>query len=162
MSSSGWRGLTWTMARSSPFVLRVLRRFLAIVLAAAGLPRSAVAYPRVTEPPAALEGEVLYQFMPIAWRDSDGDELRYGDFGGMAASLDYLKALGVTGVWMTPIFPSPAYHGYQHLDADKVNPRLGTEAQFLAFVREAHARHIKVFIDLVVYGTNQESTYFED
>ncbi len=150
------------MARSAPFVLRVLRRSIAIVLAAAGLPRSAIAYPRLTEPPAALAGEILYQFMPIAWRDSDGDELRYGDFGGMTASLDYLKSLGVTGVWMTPIFPSPAYHGYQHLEADRVNPRLGTEAQFLAFVREAHARDMKVFIDFVVYGINHDSTYFED
>ena len=58
--------------------------------------------------------DVFYQFMPIAWRDSDGDANRFGDFGGMAASVPYLQSLGVTAVWMNPIFPSPAYHGYQH------------------------------------------------
>lgn len=113
-------------------------------------------------PPIPLADEVLYQFMPIAWRDSDNDELRYGDFGGMTASLDYLKDLGVTGVWMTPIFPSPAYHGYQHMEADKVNPRLGTEEQFIGFVKAAHARGMKVYIDFVAYGINQDAPYFTD
>jgi alpha-amylase len=106
--------------------------------------------------------DVLYQFMPIAWRDSDGDEFRYGDFGGMVASLDYLAELGITGVWMTPIFPSKAYHGYQHGRADRVNEWFGTEAQFLEFVRQAHARGIKVFVDLVAYGISQDSEYFRD
>jgi glycosidase len=112
--------------------------------------------------PVSLADEVLYQIMPIAWRDADNDELRYGDFAGMTAGLDYLRDLGVTGVWMTPIFPSPAYHGYQHMEADKVNPRLGTEAQFLDFVKAAHDRGMKVFIDFVAYGINQESSYFQD
>ena len=46
--------------------------------------------------------EVFYQFMPIAWRDSDEDAYRFGDFNGMTASLDYLQELGVTAVWMNP------------------------------------------------------------
>src|SRR5512141_2239889 len=78
--------------------------------------------------------DVFYQFMPIAWRDSDNDASRFGDFGGMTASLDYLQQLGVTAVWMNPIFPSPAYHGYQHGPADQINSRLGSEAEFLGFV----------------------------
>lgn len=107
-----------------------------------------------------FEDEIIYQFMPIAWRDSDNDPQRFGDFGGMTASLDYLESLGVTMVWMTPIFPSPAYHGYQHGPADQLNPWFGTEAQFLNFVGAAHARGIKVFIDFVVYGISHNSTWY--
>ncbi|MFH1417810.1 MAG: alpha-amylase family glycosyl hydrolase [Planctomycetota bacterium] len=106
--------------------------------------------------------DVFYQFMPIAWRDSDGDTYRYGDFDGMTASLDYLEELGVTAVWMNPIFPSPAYHGYQHGPADQVNSRLGAEAGFLNFIQQAHARGIKVFIDFVVYGISHDSIWFQD
>lgn len=106
--------------------------------------------------------DVFYHFMPIAWRDSDNDTYRFGDFGGMTASLDYLEDLGITAVWMNPIFPSPAYHGYQHGPADEINARLGTEAEFLSFVQAAHARGIKVFLDLVVYGISQDSIWFQD
>jgi glycosidase len=111
--------------------------------------------------PRPFEDEIIYQFMPIAWRDSNNDAQRFGDFDGMTASLDYLESLGVTMVWMTPIFPSPAYHGYQHGPADQLNPWFGTEAQFLNFVAQAHARGIKVFIDNVVYGISQNSTWFQ-
>ncbi|MCP4590859.1 MAG: hypothetical protein GY842_08940, partial [bacterium] len=105
--------------------------------------------------------DVFYMYMPIVWRDSDSDSYRFGDFGGMTASLDYLEDLGITAVWMTPIFPSPAYHGYQHGAADQVNSRLGTEAEFLSFVSAAHARSIKVFIDFVVYGVSHDSVWYQ-
>lgn len=105
--------------------------------------------------------EIFYQFMPISWRDSDNDTNRFGDFDGMTNSLDYLETLGVTAVWMNPIFPSPAYHGYQHGPADQLNPWFGTEAQFLNFVQQAHARGIKVFLDNVVYGISQNSLWFQ-
>lgn len=111
---------------------------------------------------ADLSDEVFYQFMPISWRDSDGDTFRYGDFGGMADSLDYLESLGVTAVWMNPIFPSPAYHGYQHGPADQINPRFGTEQEFIDFVTEANSRGIKVFLDFVVYGISHDSVWFQD
>lgn len=106
--------------------------------------------------------DVFYQFMPIAWRDSNNDTYRFGDFNGMTASLDYLATLGVTAVWMNPIFPSPAYHGYQHGPGDQLNSRFGTEAQFLNFVQQAHARGIKVFIDFVVYGISQNSIWYQN
>ncbi len=106
--------------------------------------------------------DVFYMFMPIAWRDSDNDTYRFGDIGGMIDSLDYLEYLGVTAIWMTPIFPSPAYHGYQHGPGNQVNSRLGTEADFWNFVSAAHARDIKVFIDFVVYGISQDTVWFQD
>ncbi|MGD8453565.1 MAG: alpha-amylase family glycosyl hydrolase [Phycisphaerae bacterium] len=106
--------------------------------------------------------EVFYHFMPIAWRDSDNDAYRFGDFDGMTASLDYLEQLGVTAVWMNPIFPSVAYHGYQHNAADEVNAWFGNEAQFLGFVSAAHARGIKVFVDFVAYGISRDNPWFAD
>lgn len=105
------------------------------------------------------QDEVYYQIMPIAWRDSDNDPQRFGDINGLTASLDYLQALGVTGVWINPIHPTPAYHGYQHGPIDQINSRLGTEAQWRAFVQAAHARGIKVLLDVVVYGISQSSAY---
>lgn len=116
----------------------------------------------VTSGGASAVDDVFYHFMPIAWRDGDGDSFRFGDFDGMTDSLDYLEQLGVTAVWMNPIFPSPAYHGYQHGRGDKINSRFGDEASFLNFVSEAHARGIKVFVDLVVYGISHDTVWFQD
>jgi len=123
---------------------------------------AAAAAPGVfAQSPAA--DDIFYHFMPIAWRDSNNDQYRYGDFNGMTASLDYLQSLGVTAVWMNPIHPTNAYHGYQHGPINQVNPSFGTEAEFLNFVAEAKARGIKVFIDAVCYqvSTNQSTpNYF--
>ena len=127
-------------------------------------PIFAAPLPPITRPHA---DEVVYQIMPIAWRDSNNDMVgsisaRVGDFGGLAAteSLDYLQYLGVTMIYLQPIFPSAAYHGYQHGPADLLNSRFGTEAEFLAFVSAAHARGIKVILDFVAYGISQNSAYF--
>ncbi|MCC6228003.1 MAG: DUF3459 domain-containing protein [Phycisphaerales bacterium] len=124
-----------------------------------------------------LADDILYQVMPIAWRDSDHDPadaapeararaeadlFRDGDFRGMTAAIPYLSTLGVTGLWSTPIFPSPAYHGYQHTEADRVNLALGAESQFLDFNRAAHAANLRVFIDLVAYGINRDSDLCRD
>lgn len=107
-----------------------------------------------------VSGEILYQIMPIAWRDSDTDPNRFGDFGGLIASLDYLEQLGITGIYLNPIFPSAAYHGYQHGDASKVNPWFGTEADFRGFVGAAHARNMRVYLDFVAYGISTDSVWF--
>lgn len=83
-----------------------------------------------------VRDDVFYHIMPITWRDSDNDvasgtpagqQSRFGDFNGLTAGLPYLQQLGITAVWLNPIFPSPAYHGYHHGRADQVNSRFGTE-----------------------------------
>jgi glycosidase len=76
-------------------------------------------------------------------------------------SLDYLAYLGVAMLYLQPIFPSPAYHGYQHGVPDTLNARFGTEAQFLSFVNAAHARGLKVILDFVAYGISHNSPYFQ-
>ncbi len=118
---------------------------------------SAPAIAQISRP---VSDEVFYHFMPIAWRDSNNDTYRYGDFNGMTASLDYLQNLGVTAVWMNPIYPSPAYHGYHHFAPSTVNSWFGTETEFFNFVAAAHARGIKVFVDLVAYGVNRDDIYY--
>ncbi len=106
--------------------------------------------------------------MPISWRFGNSTTIpqvaaanRFGNFQGMTDSVPYLKDLGITAVWMTPIFPSPAYHGYQHAEADRVNPWFGEEREFWTFVNTARAADIKVYIDFVVYGINQESGVYQ-
>jgi glycosidase len=115
-----------------------------------------------------FQDEVIYQIMPIAWRDSNNDQqggvtpTRFGDFGGLASapSLDYLQSLGVTMIYLQPIFPSNAYHGYQHGPADTLNTRFGTQAQLQTFIDGAHARNMKVILDFVAYGVSTNSTYY--
>jgi alpha-amylase len=128
----------------------------AVVLSSVGL---AGAEPLDGRPVA---DDVFYMYMPIAWRDSDADTYRFGDFGGMVEALPYLEDLGITAVWMNPIFPSPAYHGYQHGRGDEMNPWFGSEADFLDFIAAAHERSIKVFIDFVVYGVSHDSIWYQD
>jgi glycosidase/predicted alpha/beta superfamily hydrolase len=83
-----------------------------------------------------------------------------GDFTGVTAKLDYLKDLGVTAVWVTPPFRNKAmqsgtagYHGYWILDFLHVDPHLGTDADFHEFVKQAHARGLKVYLDIIVNHT---------
>ncbi len=114
-----------------------------------------------------FQDEVIYQIMPIAWRDSNNDtqgptQTRFGDFGGLSSttSLDYLQNLGVTMIYLQPIFPSAAYHGYQHGPADTLNAWFGSQAQLQAFIDGAHARNMKVILDFVAYGVSTNSTYY--
>jgi len=142
----------------------MLRCTLTVLFAAgamAAAPEDALAQTRITRDAA---DDIYYQIMPIAYRDSDNDTLsgqqtRFGDFNGLTASIPYWQALGINAVWLNPIHPSPAYHGYQHGRIDQLNPRFGTEAQFLAFVNAAHAAGIKVCIDVVCYGINTSASY---
>lgn len=122
--------------------------------------RPAMAQPHASMTPG-IRDDVLYQIMPIAWRHggevADADGSRPGNFEGLVDSLVYLKSLGVSGTWLTPIFPSPAYHGYQHAEADRVNPILGDEATFLRFVRGSRDAGMKVLLDVVTYGISDTS-----
>jgi glycosidase len=158
--------------------LRRVAAFLSLTCAAissSARPQDDPGQPDTPPKPAAFTpsaydaaDDIFYQIMPIAWRHGQLSALpdlardnRFGNFQGMTDSIPYLKSLGITGVWMTPIFPSPAYHGYQHGPADRVNPWFGDEAEFWTFVREAKAAGIKVYLDFVVYGINQDSPQYK-
>ena len=83
-----------------------------------------------------------------------------GDFAGLMAKLDYIKGLGATAVWVTPPFKNKpmqegtaGYHGYWILDFLQIDPHLGSNAEFAEFVRQAHARGLKVYMDIIVNHT---------
>ncbi len=83
-----------------------------------------------------------------------------GDFAGLTARLDYLKDLGVTAVWVTPPFRNKpvqqgtaGYHGYWITDFLSIDPHLGTNDEYRAFIRSAHGRGLRVYMDIIVNHT---------
>lgn len=102
---------------------------------------------------------VFYEIFVRSFNDSDGDGI--GDFNGITAKLDYLQSLGVRGLWLMPINPSPSYHGYDVTDYYAVNPKYGTMDDFKTLLEEAHKRDIKIIIDLVLNHTSIEHPWFE-
>jgi glycosidase len=109
---------------------------------------------------------VFYEIFVRSFKDADGDGI--GDFVGLTDSLDYLNDgdpdtaddLGITGIWLMPIFPSPSYHGYDVTDYRTVNPEYGTMEEFEAFLEAAHERGIAVLIDLVINHSSVEHPWF--
>jgi glycosidase len=95
-----------------------------------------------------------------------------GDLQGLIRRLDYIKALGATAVWVAPIFrnnpvqgakgeESAGYHGYWVTDFTRVDPHFGSDADFAAFVAAAHARGLKVYMDIIANHTADVIQYRE-
>ena len=102
---------------------------------------------------------VFYQIYPRSFADGNGDGI--GDFKGMIEKLDYLSDLGVDAIWLSPHFPSPNWDcGYDVADYTDVAPEYGTLEDFKVFLREAHARNIRVILDLVLNHTSDEHAWF--
>jgi glycosidase len=101
---------------------------------------------------------VWYEIFVRAWYDTDGDGI--GDLNGVTAKLDYLQRLGIDGIWLMPINPSPSYHGYDITDYRAINPQYGTDADFRHLLDEAHKRGIRVIMDLVVNHTSDRHPWF--
>ncbi|MCI0521202.1 MAG: DUF3459 domain-containing protein [Chloroflexi bacterium] len=102
---------------------------------------------------------LFYQIYPRSFADGDGDGI--GDFAGMIAKLDYLQALGVDALWLSPHFPSPNWDcGYDISDYCAVAPEYGTLDDFKAFLAGAHGRGLRVILDLVLNHTSDEHPWF--
>ena len=104
------------------------------------------------------EGTVFYEIFLRSFQDSNGDGA--GDLKGATERLDYLQDLGVGGIWLMPLNPSPSYHGYDVTDYKAVNPDYGTLQDFKAFVAAAHERDMDVILDLVVNHTSSQHPWF--
>ncbi len=110
---------------------------------------------------------VFYQIFVRSFHDSDGDGV--GDLAGLIERLDYLNDgdptttsdLGVTGIWLMPIHPSPSYHGYDVTDYYAINPQYGTLEQFRQLISEAHRRGMRVMIDFVLNHTSDRHPWFQ-
>jgi len=103
--------------------------------------------------------EVGYQIYPRSFYDSNNDGI--GDLNGITAKLDYLKELGITLIWICPIFKSPMDdNGYDISDYYDVNPEFGTKEDLERLIKEAEKRGIKIILDLVINHTSDEHEWF--
>ncbi len=148
-----------------------MRKALTIFLLLASLLTSCLPAASTEVPPAESpwwSDAVFYEIFVRSFYDSNGDGI--GDFNGITEKLDYLNDgdpataddLGVTGIWLMPIFPSPSYHGYDVTDYYGVNPQYGTMEDFKKLLEEADKRGIRVIIDLVINHTSDQHPWFRD
>lgn len=121
--------------------------------------------------PAWVRDAVIYhvfidRFSPdpgADWLRPDSlDGIWGGTIRGITARLPYLLELGVTCLWLSPIFPSPTHHGYDATDYTTIEPRLGTMADLDALIAAAHESGIRVILDFVANHVSNESRVFRE
>lgn len=115
---------------------------------------------------------VFYEAFVRSFKDSSRGPTAndgIGDFDGLIEKLDYLNdgkantnSLGITGLWLMPIFPSPSYHGYDVTDYYSTNPDYGTMESFKRLLNECHKRHIRVILDLTLNHCSNKHPWFVD
>jgi len=104
---------------------------------------------------------VIYEIYPRSFQDSNADGI--GDLNGITSRLDYLQALGVNAIWLTPIYPSPQVDfGYDISDYTAIDPAYGNLADFDRLVAEAGKRDIGVIMDLVLNHTSDKHPWFTE
>jgi maltose alpha-D-glucosyltransferase / alpha-amylase len=103
---------------------------------------------------------IIYQLHVKSFFDSNDDGI--GDFQGLISKLDYIAGLGVNAIWLLPFYPSPLLDdGYDISEYRAIHPDYGTLADFRQFVREAHARGIRVITELVINHTSDQHPWFQ-
>ena len=103
---------------------------------------------------------VFYQIWPRSFKDGNGDGM--GDLYGVYEKLDYIKSLGCDGIWFSPLYPSPGVDcGYDISDYYDIAPEFGGMEAFKMVLDGAHARGMKVIMDLVVNHTSDEHEWFQ-
>jgi len=102
---------------------------------------------------------VNYEVFVRSYADSNGDGI--GDLNGLTGKLDYLKDLGVGGIWLMPVMPSPTTHKYHVVDYNAIDPEYGTIDDFKRLVEEAHKRDIRILVDLIVNHTGSDHPWFK-
>jgi glycosidase len=114
----------------------------------------------LTGPAPGWQQGVFMEIFVRAYQDSNGDGV--GDLKGLTQRLDYLKELGVSGLWLMPITRSADRdHGYATTDFQSIEPDYGSLEDFDEFIRQAHARGIGVIIDYVLNHSSHEHPWFQ-
>ena len=102
---------------------------------------------------------VVYQIYPRSFCDTNGDGI--GDIRGIIRKLDYLKRLGINVIWLSPVYKSPNDdNGYDISDYQAIMDEFGTMSDFDELLLEAHARGLRIVMDLVVNHTSDEHAWF--
>lgn len=110
--------------------------------------------------PEWLKTAAIYHIYPSSYMDSDSDGI--GDLEGIRSKLDYVKGIGFNTIWISPIFKSEFEDGgYDITDFYMVDPRFGTNSQLVQLVQEAHAKGIRVCLDLVAGHTSDKHPWFK-
>ncbi len=122
-------------------------------------------------PPAWTRDAVLYQIFVDRFYSSAPNFPRIekkpslkcnGTLRGITEKLDYLAELGINCLWLTPVFPSPSYHGYDSTSFFEINPRLGTKEDFKELLDGLHARGMRFIMDFVPnHWSNDHQTFVE-
>ncbi|MCX8673872.1 alpha,alpha-phosphotrehalase [Gilliamella sp. B3023] len=102
----------------------------------------------------------IYQIYPKSFQASGASST--GDLLGIISRLDYLKNLGISAIWLTPIYPSPQVdNGYDVSDYYDIDPAYGTMDDFELLVKQAHERDIRIMMDMVFNHTSTEHPWFK-
>ncbi|XP_062137461.1 maltase A1 [Drosophila sulfurigaster albostrigata] len=102
----------------------------------------------------------FYQIYPRSFMDSDGDGI--GDLNGITSKLEYLKELGVTAAWLSPIFKSPMVDfGYDISDFFDIQPEYGTLEDFRNLIKKANELELKIILDFVPNHSSDENEWFK-
>jgi alpha-amylase len=118
--------------------------------------------------PAWGKEALLYLIFVSSFYDSDGDGV--GDLAGLTSKLDYLNDgdpaagddLGVTAIWLMPIFTAASYHSYDTTDHFTIRPEYGTRDDLISLVDECHRRGIRVLLDFVMAHVSNQHPFFQD
>jgi alpha-glucosidase len=106
-------------------------------------------------------GSVIYQIYPRSYKDSNGDGI--GDLLGIVEKLDYIKDLGVSAIWLSPIYKSPMLDlGYDISDYTAIDPIFGSLNDFDLLVEGIHKRKLKIMLDFVPNHTSSDHQWFLD
>lgn len=110
--------------------------------------------------PLWYKDAVIYQLHVKSFFDADNDGV--GDFRGLISKLDYIVSLGVNTVWLLPFYPSPRFDdGYDIAEYREVDKVYGTLTDVRRFIKEAHARGLRVITELVVNHTSDQHLWFQ-
>ena len=113
------------------------------------------------QPPDWYKDAVIYQVHVRTFFDGNDDGI--GDFTGLTNKLDYLQTLGVNTIWILPFYPSPLRDdGYDVAHYQGVHPAYGTLRDVRRFIREAHARNLRVVTELVMNHTSDQHPWFQE